>query len=152
MTTNEVNFNLNKGGKKMTTIIDILVQTGNFKILSQFLQVTDLSDTLKNPGPFTIFAPNDVAFAKLSKETILELIKDAPKLMNVLLYHVIPGKLMVAELIKLNTAKTLQGQTVFFEFTPMRKVPRINDQDIVKTDLIADNGIVHIIEKVLMPQ
>jgi len=136
----------------MTTIIDILVQTGNFKILSQFLQVTDLSDTLKNPGPFTIFAPNDVAFAKLSKETILELIKDAPKLMNVLLYHVIPGKLMVAELIKLNTAKTLQGQTVFFEFTPMRKVPRINDQDIVKTDLIADNGIVHIIEKVLMPQ
>jgi len=134
----------------MTTVVDILEQTGNFKTLLQSLKGADLENTMKFEGPFTVFAPNDEAFAKLSKETLLGLIQDTPKLKNLLLNHVLPGKHMMAELVKLKTAKTIQGQNVFFETSTVKKIPKINDVDIIKTDLIADNGIIHIIEKVLM--
>ena len=96
----------------MTTIVDIAVKDGNFKTLVAAVQAAGLVDTLNSAGPFTVFAPNDEAFGKLPKGTVEGLLKDIPKLKNILLYHVVAGKVMAADVVKLHTAKTVQGQDV----------------------------------------
>lgn len=110
-------------------------------------------DTLKSPGPFTVFAPTDDAFAKLPKGTVENLLKDIPKLKSILTYHVVSGKVTSADVVKLKTAKTIEGENVKIDASTWHghNMPKINDAQIVKADIMADNGVIHVIDKVLMP-
>jgi uncharacterized surface protein with fasciclin (FAS1) repeats len=113
-----------------------------------------LVDTLKGKGPFTVFAPTDDAFAKLPKGTVEGLLKDIPKLKAVLTYHVVPGKVMAADVVKLKSAKTVQGQEVKIDASKwhLHKTVKINDANIVKADIATDNGVIHVIDKVILPK
>ena len=140
--------------KLMTTIVDIAVKDGNFKTLVAAVQAAGLVDTLNGAGPFTVLAPNDEAFGKLPKGTVEGLLKDIPKLKNILLYHVIAGKVMEADVAKLHTAKTVQGQDLKIDASRwhLHMKPKINDANIVKADIVADNGVIHVIDRVLLPK
>jgi len=138
----------------MADIVDTAVAAGNFKTLVTAVQAAGLVDTLKSKGPFTVFAPNDDAFAKLPKGTVEGLLKDIPKLKAVLTYHVVAGKVMAADVVKLKTAKTVQGQDVKIDTAKwhLHKNVKINDANVVKTDIVADNGVIHVIDKVILPK
>ena len=138
----------------MADIVDTAVATGSFKTLVTAVKAAGLVDTLKGKGPFTVFAPNDEAFAKLPKGTVEGLLKDVPKLKAVLTYHVVAGKVMAADVVKLKTAKTVQGQEVKIDAAKwhLHMNPKINDANVVKADVVADNGVIHVIDKVLMPK
>jgi uncharacterized surface protein with fasciclin (FAS1) repeats len=133
----------------MADIVDTAVSAGNFKTLVAAVQAAGLVDTLKSPGPFTVFAPTDDAFAKLPKGTVDNLLKDVPKLKSILTYHVVAGKVTSADVVKLKTAKTVEGEDVKID-SSMGKV-RINDADVIKADIMTNNGVIHVIDKVLMP-
>jgi uncharacterized surface protein with fasciclin (FAS1) repeats len=107
------------------------------------VKAAGLAETLSGKGPFTVFAPTDEAFAKLPKGTVEGLLKDIPKLKAVLTYHVVPGKVMAADVVKLKTAKTVQGQEIKID---------VNDANVVKTDIVTDNGVIHVIDKVILPK
>ena len=138
----------------MADIVDTAVATGSFKTLVTAVKAAGLVDTLKGKGPFTVFAPNDEAFAKLPKGTVEGLLKDVPKLKAVLTYHVVAGKVMAADVVKLKTAKTVQGQEVKIDAAKwhLHMNPKINDANVVKADVVADNGVIHVIDKVLLPK
>ena len=138
----------------MADIVDTAVATGSFKTLVTAVKAAGLVDTLKGKGPFTVFAPNDDAFAKLPKGTVEGLLKDIPKLKAVLTYHVVAGKVMAADVVKLKTAKTVQGQEVKIDAAKwhLHMNPKINDANVVKADVVADNGVIHVIDKVLLPK
>ena len=138
----------------MADIVDTAVAAGNFKTLVTAVKAAGLVDTLKSKGPFTVFAPTDDAFAKLPKGTVEGLLKDVPKLKAVLTYHVVPGKVMAAEVSKLKTVKTVQGQELKIDAAKwhLHKNIKVNDANIVKPDLVVDNGVCHIIDKVLIPK
>jgi uncharacterized surface protein with fasciclin (FAS1) repeats len=138
----------------MADIVDTAVAAGSFKTLVTAVKAAGLVDTLKGKGPFTVFAPNDEAFAKLPKGTVEGLLKDIPKLKAVLTYHVIAGKVMAADVVKLKTAKTVQGQEVKIDASKwhLHMNPKINDANVVKADVVADNGVIHVIDKVLLPK
>lgn len=138
----------------MTDIVDTAVAAGSFKTLVAAVTAASLVDTLKSKGPFTVFAPNDEAFAKLPKGTVEGLLKDIPKLTAVLTYHVVPGKVMAADVVKLKTAKTVQGQEVKIDASKwhLHKNVKINDAEVVKADIVTDNGVIHVIDKVLLPK
>jgi len=138
----------------MADIVDTAVAAGSFKTLVAAVQAAGLVDTLKSKGPFTVLAPNDDAFAKLPKGTVDGLLKDTPKLKAILTYHVIPGKVMAADVVKLKTAKTAQGQDVKIDASRwhMHKNVKINDANVIKTDILTDNGVIHVIDKVLLPK
>jgi uncharacterized surface protein with fasciclin (FAS1) repeats len=138
----------------LADIVDTAVTAGNFKTLVAAVQAAGLVDTLKSKGPFTVFAPNDEAFAKLPKGTVEGLLKDIPKLTAVLTYHVVSGKVMAADVVKLKSAKTVQGQEVKVDASKwhLHKSVKINDADIVKADIVTDNGVIHVIDKVLLPK
>jgi len=138
----------------MGDIVDTAVAAGSFKTLVAAVQAAGLVDTLKGKGPFTVFAPTDDAFAKLPKGTVEGLLKDAPKLTTVLTYHVVAGKFMAADVVKLKTAKTVQGQEVKIDASKwhLHKTVKINDANVVKADIAADNGVIHVIDKVLLPK
>jgi uncharacterized surface protein with fasciclin (FAS1) repeats len=138
----------------MADIVDTAVAAGSFKTLVAAVTAASLVDTLKSKGPFTVFAPNDEAFAKLPKGTVEGLLKDIPKLTAVLTYHVVPGKVMAADVIKLKTAKTVQGQEVKIDASKwhLHKNVKINDAEVVKADIVTDNGVIHVIDKVLLPK
>lgn len=133
----------------MADIVDVAVKAGSFKTLVAAVQAAGLVETLKSKGPFTVFAPTDEAFAKLPKGTVESLLKDVPKLKNILLYHVVAGKVMAADVTKLHSAKTVQGQNVMIDTT---KGVKINDANVVKADILADNGVIHVIDKVILPK
>lgn len=137
----------------MPDIVDLAI-SGNFKTLVAAVQAAGLVDTLKGPGPFTVFAPTDEAFAKLPKGTVEALLKDVPKLKSILLYHVVPGKLMAADVVKLKHAKTVQGEDIKIDAAKwhLHKSVKINHANIVKPDLVASNGVCHAIDTVLMPK
>ena len=137
----------------MVDIVDTAVAAGSFNTLVTAVKAAGLVDTLKSKGPFTVFAPNDDAFAKLPKGTVEGLLKDIPKLKAVLTYHVVAGKVMAADVVKLKTAKTVQGQEVKIDASKwhLHKNPKINDANVLKTDVMADNGVIHVIDKVLLP-
>jgi uncharacterized surface protein with fasciclin (FAS1) repeats len=138
----------------MADIVDTAVAAGNFKTLVTAVKAAGLVDTLKSKGPFTVFAPTDDAFAKLPKGTVEGLLKDIPKLKAVLTYHVVPGKVMAAEVSKLKTVKTVQGQELKIDAAKwhLHKNIKVNDANIVKPDLVVDNGVCHVIDKVLIPK
>ena len=138
----------------MADIVDTAVAVGSFKTLVTAVKAAGLVDTLKGKGPFTVFAPNDDAFAKLPEGTVEGLLKDIPKLKAVLTYHVVSGKVMAADVVKLKTAKTVQGQEVKIDASKwhLHKNPKINDANVLKADVMADNGVIHVIDKVLLPK
>ena len=132
-----------------TDIVDTAVAAGSFKTLAAALQAAGLIETLKGPGPFTVFAPTDEAFAKIPKAALDALIADKAKLTKVLTYHVVAGKVMAADVMKLKEAKTVEGQMVKFDTSNGVKV---NDAKVIKADVEASNGVIHVIDTVLMPQ
>lgn len=133
-------------------IVEIAVSAGNFKTLTTALKAAGLVETLKGKGPFTVFAPTDAAFAKLPAGTVESLLKPAnkAKLTAILTYHVVAGNVMAADVIKLSSAKTLNGQSVMIK-TVGGKV-FINGATVVKADIPATNGSIHVIDTVLMPK
>jgi uncharacterized surface protein with fasciclin (FAS1) repeats len=138
----------------MADIVDTAVAAGNFKTLVTAVKAAGLVDTLKGKGPFTVFAPTDDAFGKLPKGTVEALLKDIPKLKSVLTYHVVAGKVMAADVAKLKTAKTVQGQDVKIDASKwhLHKNVKINDANVVKPDIVTDNGVIHVIDKVILPK
>ncbi len=130
-------------------IVDTAVQAGSFTTLAKALTAAGLVETLKGPGPFTVFAPTDAAFAKLPAGILDGLLADKAKLTQVLTYHVVPGTVMAADVVKLSSAKTVQGQSVKITTSGGVKVDNAN---VVKTDVIATNGVIHVIDAVILPQ
>jgi len=130
-------------------IVDTAVAAGNFKTLVTAVKAAGLVDTLKGEGPFTVFAPTDEAFAKIPEDKLQALLKDKRALTAVLTYHVVSGKVMAADVVKLDSAKTVQGQSLGI-VTKDGKVT-INGVNAVKTDIVCKNGVIHVIDAVLMP-
>ena len=130
-------------------IVDTAVAAGSFKTLAAALQAAGLVDTLKGKGPFTVFAPTDEAFAKIPKAALDALIADKAKLAKVLTYHVVAGKVMAADVMKIKEAKTVEGQMLKIDTSSGVKV---NDAKVVKADVETSNGVIHVIDTVLMPQ
>jgi uncharacterized surface protein with fasciclin (FAS1) repeats len=129
-------------------IVDTAVAAGSFKTLVTAVQAAGLVDTLKGPGPFTVFAPTDEAFAKIPKATLDALLKDKAALTKVLTYHVVPGKVMAKD-VKAGMVKTVQGNSITVATTGGVKVDAAN---VVKTDIAVDNGVIHVIDTVIMPK
>jgi uncharacterized surface protein with fasciclin (FAS1) repeats len=130
-------------------IVDTAVAAGSFKTLARALDAAGLIETLKGNGPFTVFAPTDEAFAKLPAGTLDALLKDKAKLTAVLTYHVVPGKVMAADVVKLKDAKTVQGQSITIDTAAGVKVDGAN---VVKTDIVCSNGVIHVIDSVMLPK
>ena len=133
-------------------IVDTAVAAGNFNTLATALKAAGLVDTLKGPGPFTVFAPTDEAFAKLPAGTIEDLLKpeNKAKLVSILTYHVVPGAVSSSEVVKMTSAKTVQGQSV--KISTKDGGVMINAANVVKADVKASNGVIHVIDSVILPQ
>lgn len=132
----------------MANIIDTATNNGSFTTLVAAIQAAGLVDTLKGPGPFTVFAPTDEAFKKLPAGTVDALLKDIPKLKKILTYHVVSGKVLAADVAKLKTAKTVEGSDLKIDASNGVK---INDAKVATADVAADNGVIHVIDTVLIP-
>ena len=130
-------------------VVDTAVQAGSFTTLTKALTAAGLVDTLKGPGPFTVFAPTDAAFAKLPARTLEALLADKARLTKVLTYHVVSGNVMAADVMKLSSAKTVEGQSITISKTGGVKVDNAN---VVKTDIVASNGVIHVIDAVMLPR
>jgi uncharacterized surface protein with fasciclin (FAS1) repeats len=130
-------------------IVDTAVAAGSFKTLATALQAAGLVETLKGAGPFTVFAPTDEAFAKLPAGTVEALLKDKQRLSAVLTYHVVPGRVMAADVVKLKSAKTVQGGNLAIRADNGVTVDGVS---VVKADVQASNGVIHVIDTVLMPR
>jgi uncharacterized surface protein with fasciclin (FAS1) repeats len=135
--------------KAAKDIVDTAVGAGQFKTLVTAVKAADLVDTLKGKGPFTVFAPTDEAFAKIPKEKLEALLKDKKALTAVLTYHVVPGKVMAADVVKLDSAKTVQGQSV--NIVAKDGKVSINGANVLKTDIVCGNGVIHVIDAVILP-
>ena len=132
-------------------IVDTAVGAGSFKTLVAAVQAAGLVDTLKGDGPFTVFAPTDAAFAKLPKGTVESLLKpeNKAKLQAILTYHVVAGKVMASDVIKLSNAKTVQGQQVDIKVADGKVT--VDGANVVKTDIETSNGVIHVIDSVILP-
>ena len=135
----------------MHDIIDTAVAAGSFKTLAAAVTAANLVATLKGPGPFTVFAPSDEAFAKLPAGTVESLLKDIPKLTAILTYHVGSGKVMAADVMKMDgkTAATVNGASLTISTTGGVKLNA--KTNVVKTDIECTNGVIHVIDSVLLP-
>ncbi len=133
------------GGKN---IVETAVAAGQFKTLVQAVEAAGLADVLASDGPFTVFAPTDEAFARLPKGVLEGLLKNPDQLKSVLLYHVVAGKAMASDVVTLKTAKTVLGQWVDIDVS---QGVRVDDAKVVKTDILASNGVIHVIDSVLLP-
>lgn len=131
-------------------IVETAIQAGKFSTLATVLTAAGLVETLKGDGPFTVFAPTDEAFAKVPEETLLALLKpeNKDKLIGILTYHVVAGKIMARDVVNLNTATTVQGQSITVDANDGVK---INDAKVTSADIEASNGVIHAIDSVLMP-
>ncbi|MBL7040494.1 MAG: fasciclin domain-containing protein [Pirellulaceae bacterium] len=136
---------------KSKDIVDTAVAAGSFKTLAAALTAADLIGTLKGSGPFTVFAPTDEAFAKLPEGTVEELLKpeNKAKLTAVLTYHVVPGKVMASDVVKLDKAKTVQGSEVNIRVDQGKVY--IDKSQVAKADIHCGNGVIHVIDSVLLP-
>jgi uncharacterized surface protein with fasciclin (FAS1) repeats len=132
----------------MADIVDTAVNAGSFNTLVAAVKAAGLVDTLKGEGPFTVFAPTDEAFAKLPEGTVDSLLKDIPKLKKILTYHVVSGKVLAADVVKLKSATTVEGSDVKIDASNGVK---INDATVATPDVAADNGVIHVIDTVLIP-
>ena len=135
----------------MNDIVDTAVAAGGFKTLVAAVTAAGLVETLKGEGPFTVFAPTDEAFAKLPEGVVADLLKpeNKAKLQAVLTYHVVPGKVMAADVLKLTSAKSVQGQQLKIDTSAGVKVDGAN---VVQTDIVCSNGVIHIIDAVVLPK
>ena len=133
----------------MSNIVETATTAGSFNTLVAAVKAAGLGDTLSGPGPFTVFAPNDEAFAELPAGTVEGLLEDIPKLTQILTFHVVPGKLMAADVVKLTSAKTVQGQNVTIN---AKNGVKINEAMVITPDIEADNGVIHVIDRVILPQ
>ena len=133
-------------------VVDTAVSAGRFKTLAAALQAAGLVETLKGKGPFTVFAPTDEAFAKLPKGTVEDLLKpeNKAKLTAVLTYHVVPGKVMAADVLKVKEAKTVQGGSLKVNASGGKVM--VDNANVVKTDIAASNGVIHVIDTVVLPK
>ena len=133
-------------------IVDTAVGAGTFKTLVAAVKAADLVDTLKSKGPFTVLAPTDEAFAKLPAGTVEMLLKpeNKAKLVKILTYHVIPAKAMAADVVKMTSAKTVQGSEVKIAVADGKV--KVDDANVVKTDIECSNGVIHVIDAVIMPK
>ena len=131
-------------------IVETAIEAGSFKTLVAAVTAAGLAETLQGEGPFTVFAPTDEAFAKIPADTITDLLKpeNKEKLAGILTYHVVSGKVLAADAAKLTSAKTVNGQEVKIDATSGVK---INDATVTTADVEASNGVIHIIDTVLMP-
>jgi uncharacterized surface protein with fasciclin (FAS1) repeats len=138
-------------GQQNRDIVDTAVAAGSFKTLAKALAAADLVGTLKGPGPFTVFAPTDEAFAKLPAGTLDNLLKPENKamLVRVLTYHVVPGKVMAADVVKINSAKAVSGDALNIKVSAGNVT--VDQARVVKTDIAASNGVIHVIDHVLLP-
>ncbi len=142
-----------KSSESMMTsdIVDTAISAGNFNTLVQAVQAADLVDTLKGPGPFTLFAPTDEAFAKLPAGTLTDLLKpeNKAKLQSILTYHVVPGNVMSTDAVKLTSAKTVNGDS--FSIRSGSNGLMVDEATVIKADIKASNGIIHVIDRVILP-
>lgn len=136
----------------MSTIVQVAVEAGSFKTLVTALTAAGLVETLEGPGPFTVFAPTDAAFARLPAGTVESLLANHEKLASILTYHVVPGKTMAGDIVKANgaTPTTVNGQ-------PLEIVVRdgkvyVDGAEVVTADIAASNGVIHVIDAVLLPK
>ena len=138
----------------MAGICDTAVAAGNFKTLVAATQAAGLVETLNTKGPYTVFAPTDEAFAKLPAGTVESLLKDTPNLPAILTYHVVEGAVPATDVIQHKELTTLQGQDLKVDAVKwhLHKNVKINDANIIKADVKADNGFIHVIDKVLLPK
>lgn len=135
----------------MADIIDTAIAAGSFKTLAAAVGAAGLVETLKGDGPFTVFAPSDDAFAKLPAGTVESLIlpENKDKLVSILTYHVVAGKVAAADVVKLTSAETVQGQSA--KIAVRDGSVYVDDAAVVTADIICDNGIIHVIDSVIMP-
>ena len=142
---------MTESAKSVVDIVDTAV-AGKFNTLVAAVKAAGLVETLKGEGPFTVFAPTDEAFAKLPAGTLDDLLKPAnkAKLQNILKYHVVSGKVMAADVVKLHTAKTVEGQNV--TITATNGHVKVDHANVTKTDIVASNGVIHVIDAVILPK
>ena len=131
-------------------IVDTAVAAGDFNTLVTAVEAAGLVETLKGEGPFTVFAPTDAAFAKVPTDTLNALLADKAALANVLTYHVVAGKVMAADVVKLTSAETVQGQAVSIEVKDGKVY--VDGAQVVTTDIKASNGVIHVIDAVILPK
>ncbi len=138
-------------GATKTDIVDTAVAAGSFNTLAAALKAADLVDTLKGKGPYTVFAPTDDAFKQLPAGTLDSLLKpeNKDKLRAILLYHVVAGRVTAKQVMKMTSAKTVNGQEV--KISSEGGTVKVNDATVIKADIEASNGIIHVIDKVLLP-
>lgn len=130
-------------------VVDTAIASGNFKTLVTALKAAGLVDTLKGTGPFTVFAPNDAAFAKIPKDQLDALLKDKAKLTKILTYHVVPGKMM-SSAIQTKSQKTVEGASL--NLTNTNGKVMVDQANVIQADIVADNGVIHVIDIVLQPK
>lgn len=131
-------------------IVDTAVAAGSFNTLVTAVKEAGLVETLKGKGPFTVFAPTDEAFAKIPQEKLAALLKDKEALKKVLLYHVVAGNVMAKDVVKVKSAKTVQGTSV--KVTVKGDKVMIDNANVIKTDIACSNGVIHVIDSVIMPK
>ena len=136
------------GDKAKKDIVDTAIAAGDFGTLVTAIKEAGLVEVLKGDGPFTVFAPTDAAFAKLPKGTLEALLADKDKLKAVLTYHVVPGKLMASDVVTKSGVQTVNGKTASISATSGAKIDNAN---IVKTDIVCSNGVIHVIDTVIVP-
>ena len=134
------------------TVVEVAVKADNFKTLVAAVKAAGLAETLSGKGPFTVFAPSDEAFAKLPEGTIAELLKpeNKEKLVAILTYHVVPGKVMAKDVVKLSEAKTVQGSAAKIKVKDGNVM--VDKAKVVKTDIPCVNGVIHVIDSVILPK
>lgn len=132
-------------------LVGVAASAGSFTTLVAALEAADLVATLQSPGPFTVFAPTDEAFAKLPAGTVDDLLlpENKDKLISLLTYHVVPGEVLAADVVALDSAQTVQGQPVTISASDAGV--RINQAAVIQTDFMASNGVIHVIDEVLIP-
>lgn len=133
-------------------IVDTAVAAGSFKTLAKALEAADLVNTLKGAGPFTVFAPTDEAFAQLPAGTLETLLKpeNKAKLQRILTYHVVPGKVMASDVGKMKSAKAVSGDSI--SIASSNGGVTVDNARVVKTDILASNGVIHVIDTVILPE
>ncbi len=136
--------------KASNTIVDVAVEAGTFKTLIAAVNAAGLAETLSGTGPFTVFAPTDAAFAKLPAGTVDALLKDKAKLTQILTYHVVSGNVMAKDVMGMTSAKTVEGSMVAIKV--VNGTVMINDATVTATDINASNGVIHVIDTVLLPK
>ena len=132
----------------MANIVETVANAGNFKMFLTLVEAADLLDILTSPGPFAVFVPTDDAFAKISAKTISDLMANIPKLKKILLYHVVSGDVRSDDLIQIDEAATVEGSIIAVDKSDGVKM---NDARVIQQDILAENGVIHIIDTVLMP-